>query len=202
MRPQIIMIVLATMVACVVGPVRSQEPVALPPIPSAEVPPAEKMDQIVFGEPNCCGHCATQCECQKRTRIVCEMKKVKKVSFSCDSEQVCGLLPSSMLPDTLFGISLFGHKKTGCGETGCTDCAQGCCDKAPRATHCRTRRVLVRKTTTVEVPAYKCVVEYCCQGCGAAIDAAPQAATKQAAVSDAEVQRMAALPRDRSGYGE
>ncbi|PQO36364.1 hypothetical protein DTL21_10735 [Bremerella cremea] len=207
MRPQNMIVVLAVAVASFAGQVQSQEPVNVPPVPSvaapsSTVPQAAQMPHVIYGEPSCCARCATACQCQKHTRIVCEMKKVKKTSWTTECEDVCSLLPSSMLPDSLFGISLFGHKKLGCGEVGCADCAQGCCDKAPIAGHCRTRKVLVQKTTTIEVPVYKCVVEYCCQGCGSAIDAAPEAPAQQAALPDANVHRMAGLPRDRSGYGE
>ena len=201
MRSQFTIIALVALTAVFAGMVRSQEPV-VPPVPQAQPLAPANMEQVVYGDPSCCARCATSCACQKRTRIVCEMKKVKKTSFVCECEDVCGLRPSSMLPDSLFGFSLFGSKKVGCGEVGCSDCAQGCCQKAPIAAHCRTRKILVEKTTTVEVPVYKCVVEFCCDGCGHSIDAAPEKAKGQADASEAETYRTARLPRDPSGYGE
>ncbi|MEW4564912.1 hypothetical protein AB1K70_20470 [Bremerella sp. JC770] len=204
MRNQLIVAMLFAVLVCSLGPIRAQEPVIVPPVPPqvADVPPVETMEQMVYGEPGCCAHCTQQCACQKRTHIVCEMKKVKKTVFDCECEDVCGLNPSSMLPNSLFGISLWGHKKVGCGETGCADCASGCCTKAPKASHCRTRKILVKKTITVEVPVYKCVVEYCCDGCGSAIEVAGNAASSQTAAQKQEVPHVAQLPRHQAGYGE
>ncbi|MEW4452399.1 hypothetical protein AB1L30_06905 [Bremerella sp. JC817] len=211
MRTKILTLMLVAMLACFSGQVRSQEPFVIPPIPvqlekavpvATKVPPVESLPQVVYGEPSCCARCTQQCACQKHTRIVCEMKKVKKTVFDCECEDVCGLLPSSMLPDSLFGISLWGHKKTGCGEAGCGDCAAGCCTKAPVATHCRTRKVLVQKTITVEVPVYKCVVEFCCDSCGGAIDSAGSEKSPVADAKSEDVPHVATLPRNQSSYGE
>lgn len=202
MRLQFTIIVMAALAAAYAGTVRSQEPIVPPSVPQANALAPANMEHVIYGEPNCCARCATPCACAKRTRIVCEMKKVKKTSWTCECEDVCGIRPRSMLPDSLFGFSLFGSKKMGCGEVGCADCAQGCCQKAPVASHCRTRKILVEKITTVEVPVYKCVIEYCCDGCGSAIDAAPSEPAGKAAATQPEVPRTASLPRDRSGYGE
>ncbi|MBI1247877.1 hypothetical protein GC197_08500 [bacterium] len=206
MRLPILSMLLAMAVASFANQAHCQDPVILPPVPVAtdieKIPPVASMEQVVVGEPNCCGHCSCQATCQKRTRIVCEMKKVKKKVFDCECEDICTVLPSSMLPDSLFGISLWGKKHVGCGEVGCSDCAQGCCTKAPVAGHCRTRKILVVKTVTEQVPVYKCVVEYCCDSCGRDI-AAPEAANS-AKIDPAadEVHHVARLPRDPGGYGE
>lgn len=204
MRYQLIIAILFTLFASSIGSIRAQDPVIAPPVPPQVdgLPPIETMEQIVYGEPSCCAHCTQQCACQKRTHIVCEMKKVKKTVFDCECEDVCGLNPSSMFPDSLFGITLWGHKQMGCGETGCGDCAAGCCTKAPKASHCRTRKVLVKKTITVEVPVYKCVVEYCCDGCGSSIEIAGSDAASQAAAKQKDVPHVATLPRHQAGYGE
>lgn len=204
MRYQVIIAILLTLIASSFGLVGAQEPAIAPPAPPQvdAFPPIESMEQMVYGEPGCCAHCTQQCTCQKRTYVVCEMKKVKKTVFNCECENVCGLNPSSMFPDSLFGISLWGHKPMGCGETGCGDCAAGCCKKAPKASHCRTRKVLVKKTITVEVPVYKCVVEYCCDGCGNSIETAGSDATAQTAAKEREVPHVATLPQHQGGYGE
>ncbi|PQO38745.1 hypothetical protein C5Y96_02370 [Blastopirellula marina] len=200
MRYQAIITLLSVMLVSSIGSVRAQDLVVLPPTPPQVDghPPVESMEQMVYGEPGCCAHCTQQCACQKRKHVICEIKKVKKTVFDCECEGVCGLNPSSMLPDSLFGISLWGHKKVGCGEAGCGDCAAGCCPKAPQASHCRTRKVLVKKTITVEVPVYKCVVEYCCDGCGGAIDFAASDATSK----EKDVPHVASLPSNQAGYGE
>lgn len=203
MRTQVTIAVLIAVLACSLNSIRAQEPVITPPVPPQvdSIPPIDSMEQLVYGEPGCCARCTQACVCQKRTRVICEMKKVKKTVFDCECEDVCGLNPSSMFPESLFGISLWGHKKVGCGETGCSDCAAGCCTKAPIASHCRTRKILVKKTITVEVPVYKCVVEYCCDGCGSAIGFADNVSS-QTAAKEQEVPYVAKLPRNNAGYGE
>jgi len=204
MRYHLLIALLLAACPCTIGPMKAQEPAITPPVPPSveELPPIESMPQMVYGEPSCCAHCTQQRVCQKRTRIVCEMKKVKKTVFDCECEDVCGLNPSSMLPDSLFGISLWGHKRVGCGETGCGDCAAGCCTKAPVASHCRTRKILVKKIIAVEVPVYKCIVEYCCDGCGSAIGMAESDLASRTAAEEKEVPHMARLPHHQSGYGE
>lgn len=203
MLTQTKMMVLVCLTASLAMPLHATEPIAIPPVPNPEVPPIQSMEQVVYGEPICCAHCTQHCACQKQTYVVCEMKKVKKTVFDCETEDVCGLLPQSMLPDTLFGFSLWGSKKVGCGEDGCGDCAAGCCTKSPKAGHCRSRKVLVKKTIVVEVPVYKCVVEYSCDSCGNAIDVAElKQESSQASLSKKEEPRVATLPRNQAGYGE
>ncbi len=204
MRNQVTIALLLAVLATSIDSILAQDPVIAPPVPPqvGSMPPIESMEQMVYGEPGCCARCTQACVCQKRTRVVCEMKKVKKTVFDCECEDVCGLNPSSMLPDSLFGISLWGHKQVGCGDTGCSDCAAGCCTKPPVASHCRTRKILVKKTITVEVPVYKCIVEYCCDGCGHDIGVAQNNLTSQTAANEKEVPYVARLPRHQGGYGE
>ena len=102
-----------------------------------------------------CG-CSTQKCCGKTTQVVCEMKKVTKTIWAVECEEFSVLLPGC---------------KSRCGS----ECGSGCnsgCITPPTCDKIRTRKKLVKKTVTCEVPVYKCIVV----PCGETDDAAPEAA--------------------------
>jgi hypothetical protein len=103
-------------------------------------------------DPNCCGtaakcaRCGRECPCHKVCRLVCDVKKVEVTCFEVQCEDFCAPLPR-----------LCGH---GC----CSDCGHGACNP-PKCGNVRTKKTLVKRTVTKEVPTYKCVVEYLCSDC-------------------------------------
>jgi hypothetical protein len=96
-----------------------------------------------------CHRCGCQRHCKKICRLVCEKKKETKIEYGCECEDFC-------IP---------GHSKK-CGVKVECDCHghrhreivwQPVCAKV------HTRKKLVKKEITKEVPSYKWVVEeYCC----------------------------------------
>ena len=205
---------MAALFVAVAGPGMAQQPLLIPPVPMLESvplaeatpapPPVAEMQQIVYGEPGCCAHCRQACPCQKQTRIVCEMKKVKKKAWATECDDVCTLVPSSPWPKLSWPKwSLFGASSASCGDAPCGDaaCDNEPCHEAPRAGHCRTRTILVEKEYVVEVPVYKCVVEFSCTACGQEASAGHLSVTESAG-NASDVPRVATLPRDRSGYAE
>jgi len=103
--------------------------------------------------PRACG-CSVNVCCGKTTQVVCEMKKVKKTVWAVECEEFSTLLPGC-------------HCLTGCNK---------CCVTPPRCDKVRTRKKLVKKTITCEVPVYKCVVV----PCGEVEEAAPEAVAPEA----------------------
>lgn len=164
--------------------------------------PDGPLELVVFGEPGCCCECERRCRCGKKTRIVCEMKKITKHRWKCECEDVCTLLPGK-----LCGLLGKGGPGAGCCD-GCGDgdCCDACtqCDTPPRTGVCRTVKRLVKEAYVVEKPVYKCVVEYCCPGCSDIVDAraADQPTTAESAKGESRTPRVALLPLNGSGYGE
>jgi len=173
---------LSWMVALVVGVMMSQSALAidLSGLKNLIDGGCTACGEVECCEPTCCEPeaCApTACEpCVKpkcKCEVVCETKKVTKSCWVVEEEQFCPLLPGHCRP--LRGAC------DPCGETCDTGCDDGCGDEVtpPRCGMCRTRKKLVKKTWTVEVPVYKCVpcdAPDCCEatGCGAGpVDAAP-----------------------------
>ncbi len=135
-------------------------------------------------EPQCCNQCGGAASCQ----IVCEMEKVKKTVWTVECEEFCPLLP---------GCGILGSLCcSGCGK----DCDCGSCDSCglnasctkdscdpcaslqrhmhpPKCGKVRTKKILVKKEITCEVPVYKTVV-VCSGGCGVCgtLEAGQQAA--------------------------
>ena len=120
-----------------------------------------------------CRSCST-----KTCKVVCEMVKVKKTVWVVECEEFCPTLPGCR-PKVC---------RTGCGQ-GCREgmsCGT-CCGKdpcaalqnrtivPPKCSQTRSRKKLVKKEVTCEVPVYKCVVADCCTECGTG-EAAPVAA--------------------------
>ncbi len=120
----------------------------------------------------CCQKCGGAATCQ----IVCEMKKVKKTVWTVECEEFCPMLPGCGLLGSLCCKDC--GRGCDCGECGvCSqaDCRKDSCDACaslhrpihePKCGKVRTRKTLVKKEITCEVPSYKTVV-VCCGGCGA-----------------------------------
>jgi hypothetical protein len=120
------------------------------------------------GTPSCCAQCGGHRTCQKRVRrMVCEMKEVKKVCWGVECEVFQPLRPA-------------GLAKTGCGSSCGVSCGTSCdptcgqtcrgCNRHECVTCCepgkaRCKKKLMKREITVNVPVYKCVVEYVCPGC-------------------------------------
>jgi hypothetical protein len=140
-----------------------------------------------------CSQCGCQAHCHKRCRLVCEMKDVKKVCYTCKCEDFCVPGPSCV-----------------CGEVcECDPCSSGCsckclsCLFGDGTTHRKiwkpscetrlfTRNKLYKYEVTKQVPTYKWVVEYCCNSCQTAAPCAtdgipPAAATVKSAESGSKL---------------
>jgi hypothetical protein len=103
----------------------------------------------------CCKHCGCSSDCQKVCRVICEIKKVPKVTFDCECEDFC--VPGKSCRTTEYDEC--GKKKhvytPGCGTV-------------------RTRTKLVKHETFEEKVTYKWVVETLCCGCAERCAAADQ----------------------------
>ena len=104
------------------------------------------------GTPNCCAKCGVVSACQPQPcKVVCDVKKVKKHRWVVEQEEFCVPEPCRARRSC----------NQGCGET----CAPSCLVQ-PKPGAVRCRKKLVKEEYTVEVPIYKCVVEYSCSDCG------------------------------------
>ncbi len=207
MRP--LLTLAATIVAALSNPVLAGEVLQNPAAPQGQVelpPSTDQIEQVVYGAPGCCSCCEAKCGCTKYARIVCEMKKVPRHEWECECVNVCTLVPAKKIGWSFPSLgSLFGC----CDDADCSDeCADGCCEGGecgydrPKLGCCRVRRSPVLKEYTVEVPVYKCVVEYCCPECG---DPLTSNKGNAAAIAEQEKKasvRVAALPRHTVGYAE
>lgn len=101
--------------------------------------PAMALDAA--GGPNCCAHCGRHACCAEKTcKVVCDVKKETKTSWSVECQDICTLLP--------------GHHDR-CDE----------CQPPPRCGRQKTVKKLVKHEYQVEVPIYKCVVVHLCPAC-------------------------------------
>ena len=155
------------------------------------------------GGPACCSQthdCCNQCGVQKTCKVVCEMKKVKKTSWVVKCEEFCPSLPGC------------GHGcKSSCGGSCDTGCDSDCCGDPcaslqkpmvpPKCGKVRSRKKLVKKEITCEVPTYKCIVVCCNAGCNACCDESDweKAAPAKAPASTKRITPAAPLP---PGVGE
>lgn len=114
--------------------------------------------------------------CRKVCRVVCEVKKVPKVSYDCECEAFCVPGPSVR-------------------STVCDDCGHKHHVYTPTCGKLRTRTKMIKHTDYVEKAAYKWVVENVCCGCAekcaATGDDAEQFAANHAAQSAGDVQPTA-----------
>jgi len=130
----------------------------------------------------CCKHCGCDASCQKVCRVICEVKKVPKVTYDCECEDFC--IPGKSCRTTV-------RDECGCKKHIYT----------PGCGHVRTRTKLVKHEEMEEKVVYKWVVEDLCCGCKercAAADreaaegnpelAARQQSTAGSAAEHAEVQ--------------
>lgn len=95
-----------------------------------------------------CQHCGCCQNCKKVCRLKCEKKKETKTEYTCECEDFC--IPG---PSKKCGVKkehdCQGHHRTILWQPTCA--------------RVRTRKKLVKKEVTKEVPDYKWVVEeYCC----------------------------------------
>ncbi|NQT41389.1 MAG: hypothetical protein HQ581_28125 [Planctomycetes bacterium] len=121
---------------------------------------------------DCCGSCGVQKTCQ----VVCEMKTVTKSCWVVECEEFCvpepgcGSLKAGLRGDRAAGGCAAGESGGcgGCGEDPCASLQKPMVP--PRCGKVRTRKTLVKKDITCEVPVYKCVVVCgnadCGTGCG------------------------------------
>jgi hypothetical protein len=126
------------------------------------------------------------------------MKKVPMTRWNYECEDVCTLLPGVM-----FDLSPL-HSKDCCVDGCCEGCRHGAdADCPPRPGKCRTVKHLVLEEYDVEMPVYKCVVRYCCAGCGDTIaDGSAATGEKTAdAAKPEKTPRVAMIPRHDTGYG-
>jgi hypothetical protein len=138
-------------------------------------------------------HGCQRCGCpqvKKVCRLVPDVKKTPKVDYYVECEDICIQAPSKR-----------------CGVNWVPDCNALCgCRKEviwqPRCGCVVTRKVLKKKTTIVEKPGFKCVVETVCCSCGCAL--VDPAATEEAQhyvdnLSEEELNRLAELVAAGSG---
>jgi hypothetical protein len=122
------------------------------------------------GSPTCCSHCGRHCGCEKYCKLVCETREVKKTVWEVKCEEFCPLLPGPHCCCDCGGACPSGQQRC---EKCCKDCCDPCAvEKAknyftPKCGHTRCKKTLVKKEVTCKVPAYKCVVVYCCPSCAA-----------------------------------
>jgi hypothetical protein len=116
-----------------------------------------------FAWADCCEHCGCQCECQKTCRLICETKKVTKVTYGCECEDFCVPGPSDRC-------------------TTCDECGKKKFVYTPTCAKVRTRTKLVKKEETKEVPSYRWVVESLCGNCANKCNANPDAAPKDVVI--------------------
>lgn len=134
------------------------------------------------GGGDCCQSCGCQCACDKVCKVICEKKIVTKTKYCCECEDFCVPGPSCLI-----------------GRECVDDCnaPHGVATRniwQPGRATIRTRKKLVKKTYTEEVPTYKWVVESCCPRCQGKLPA-EQAALLQ------EIERSGAtLPAAPAGY--
>lgn len=118
-------------------------------------------------------HSCRNCDA-KTCQIVCEMAKVKKTVWVVECEEFCPMLPgcrpkacrTDCGPDCIEGLE--------CGNGCGTDrCGKDPCEAlknrtyvTPKCGKTRSRKKLVKKEVTCEVPVYKCVVANRCSACG------------------------------------
>ena len=136
----------------------------------------------------------------KTCQVVCDMVKVKKTVWVVECEEFCPMLPGCRNNTCRSGC------RQGCGHgMACRSCSgKDSCDPCaalqnrlfvpPKSGHARSRKKLVKKTITCEVPVYRSVVADSCSECGTG-EAAPAAAPTPAK----KVTAAAPLPPLMSG---
>jgi len=109
----------------------------------------------------CCDQCGCQCQCCKTCRLVPDVKKVPKVTYACECEDIC--IPG---PSCLLGYKCETDDDCECGHhTHREPIWQPTCGRVI------TRHKLVKIQTMKEVAGFKCVVVDLCPKCGAQTEA-------------------------------
>jgi hypothetical protein len=112
-----------------------------------------------------CDRCGCESNCCKTCRLICETKKVPKITYDCICEDFCVPGPSDHC-------------------VVCDECGKKKHVYTPTCAKVKTRKVLVKKETFTEVPSYRWVVENCCGACA-----------NQAAAETAENQQKLSMTR-------
>jgi len=100
---------------------------------------------------DCCDQCGCQCQVRKVCRLKCDVKKVPKVSYTCECEDFCVPGPS---------------KREGCTCTvDCNGCEKCKPNQVPQCAKVRTKTKLYKHVEMEEKKVYKWVVEYVCDTC-------------------------------------
>jgi hypothetical protein len=100
---------------------------------------------------SCCDHCGCDCQVRKVCRLICDVKKVPKVTYSCECEDFCVPGPS---------------KHCGCTcEVDCNGCEKCKKNQVPQCAKVRTKTKLYKHVEMEEKKVYKWVVEYVCDSC-------------------------------------
>ena len=124
-------------------------------------------------------HCCNECGCshglRKVCRLVCETEEVAETEFSCKCEDFCVPCPSDKCGT---------HCECDCKSHHGVSC-KTIWKPSPHA-EVRTRKLLVIKEVKKEVPQYRWVVEYVCDGCGCGDQTAPADAAPEAPLPTAE----------------
>lgn len=126
-------------------------------------------------DPSACGKdhgCCDDCGGKNACQVVREMKKVKKHVWVVECEEFCPSLPGCGNGCKSGCKSSCSEEQAGCCEKGCGSCGgkdpcealKDRCLVKPRCCKPRTRKKLIKKEVTCEVPVYKCV-PVCGKGC-------------------------------------
>ncbi len=118
----------------------------------------------------CCHHCGLTKTCTKVCRLVVDEKSVEVVCWGCEREDFCVPGPST-------------SKCSKCSRIEC-DCLAGLNKKViskpkkfvwtewlPGTATIRTKKKLMKRTTTKKIPSYKWVTEQVCDQCARQLDA-------------------------------
>jgi hypothetical protein len=105
----------------------------------------------------CCDHCGCDSSCEKVCRVICEIKKVPKVTYDCECEDVCVPGPS-------------------CCTVVCDECGNKKKVFTPTCGKVYTKTKVVKHEELVDKVTYRWVVETLCCGCSARCAAADRAA--------------------------
>jgi hypothetical protein len=124
-----------------------------------------------------CACCGRACQCEKYCRVVCGEKEVKKTVWVVKCEDFCAPLPNCGHSCCKGGQACCNsaEKENCAGETACCNgCGKKCdpcavernkCYIPPKCGKVRTKKTLEKKEVVCKVPAYKCLVVYCCPDC-------------------------------------
>lgn len=96
---------------------------------------------------DCCDRCGGCQQLRKICRPVCETKEVKEIQWDVQCEDFCVPGPSQCVK-------------------GCKECGQAAKRWIPNCGSVRTRKKLVQKEVTKQVPTVRWVVETVCCECG------------------------------------